>query len=812
MADNRPRRRERNVTGQGENVGRRGEGLGQGPVGNKRGYGGRPGTGGQNRGSSEERGSGDSSGLLGGLLGLFTGGSGSGGGKSKTILIIVAIVVVLLLIFGGSKILPGLFGGSSGVVTGSGLANFTSSSVSTGWTRSANTGTLDRSVAKGAGDKRTVIKDDGTDKVTVMVYMCGTDLESKNGMASRDLAEMCSATLSENIDVLVLTGGCTGWKTKGISNSTNQIYKIASGKIELLEKDAGNNSMTTPSTLTKFITWCAKKYPANRNLLIFWDHGGGSLSGFGYDQRFSNSGSMSLAGINTALKNADVSFDFIGFDACLMATTENALMLSKYADYLIASEETEPGAGWYYTGWLTQLAKDPGMATIEIGKLIVDDFTDYCAEYVQGAKTTLSVVDLRELEATLPAGIKSFAEKTASMINSNDYAAVSDARAATREFSAKNKIDQVDLVDLAGRMNTNEGEALAKIVLSAVKYNRTSADMSNSYGLSIYFPYRQVGKVDTAVKAYDAIGMDDDYAECIKSFARLETAGQVASGGTSSTASPLTSILGNLGSVSVPSSSGSSGISSILTSFLGGSSGLDLGGIASSGLSFLTGMDIGKAADYINENHLEPKDFEFKKVKGRSVIELPDEKWALVQDVELNVFLDDGEGYIDLGTDAWYELTDNGQLLGEYDRAWPAINGRPVAVYHEKTVDDGKNYTITYRAPVLYNGELANLIIVYDNANPKGFVAGVSYEYNEELTGTAAKMVDEIEEGAEIRFLCDYYTYGNVYQDSYELGDPLTVSGPLTVSDVIVSGATSAVYRITDVYGQVYWSSVMDEV
>ncbi|MCR5235609.1 MAG: hypothetical protein K6E34_00220 [Lachnospiraceae bacterium] len=36
-------------------------------------------------------------------------------------------------------------------------------------------------------------------------------------------------------------------------------------------------------------------------------------------------------------------FDFIGFDACLMATVETAYMLSPYADYMIASEEFEPG-------------------------------------------------------------------------------------------------------------------------------------------------------------------------------------------------------------------------------------------------------------------------------------------------------------------------------------------------------------------------------------------------------------------------------------------------------------------------------------
>ena len=44
---------------------------------------------------------------------------------------------------------------------------------------------------------------------------------------------------------------------------------------------------------------------------------------------------MTLAGIDEALKNAGVTFDFIGFDACLMATLETGLMLDDYADYLV---------------------------------------------------------------------------------------------------------------------------------------------------------------------------------------------------------------------------------------------------------------------------------------------------------------------------------------------------------------------------------------------------------------------------------------------------------------------------------------------
>ena len=117
---------------------------------------------------------------------------------------------------------------------------------------------------------------------------------------------------------------------------------------------------------------------------------------------------MSLAGLNTAFQNGGVKFDFIGFDACLMATVENALMASKYADYLIASEETEPGIGWYYTNWLTALGNNSSLATLDIGKQIIDDFVATCSSQCRGQQTTLSIIDLAEIEHTIPANLTAF--------------------------------------------------------------------------------------------------------------------------------------------------------------------------------------------------------------------------------------------------------------------------------------------------------------------------------------------------------------------------------------------------------------------
>lgn len=803
--ENRPQGREKNITGSGK-VQKNGSGLHTGPVGRAEGYAGRKenaqsGTG---RPAQTGRSAGPNRGYSGGQT------RASGGGLIK---IIAAIVV--LLGGGGFGISSLLGGGSTGgeptdVYSGSSytqpsnqntsqgssvfdIASLLSGSVgnvSSGWTNSANTGRLDTTVASGAREKRTEILGSGRDTVTVMIYMCGTDLESKSGMATSDLKEMLAAAMSSQVNVLIYTGGCTQWKNNVVSNSYNQIYRIKDGGLECLVSNDGSAAMTTPSTLTGFIQYCTKNYPANRNELIFWDHGGGSLTGYGYDEKNRNAGSMTLKGINEALSNAGTTFDFIGFDACLMATLENALTLEPYADYLIASEETEPGIGWYYTDWLTALSNNTSMSTLEIGKKIADDFVSTCNIKCSGQKTTLSVIDLAELESTVPAAFKSFASDTAELLENNQYKTVSDARSSSREFAVSSKIDQVDLADLAYHLGTPEGQALAEAILGAVKYNRTSSNMTNAYGLSIYFPYQKTTKVNSAVSTYDAIGIDSEYSRCIQQFATMETSGQAVAGGNTS---PLPAISGSTGTTV-----SSDMISGILSGLLSGSS---------SGF-FGRNLDVESTAQYLTENRFDPSALVWKQADGRYQISLTEAQWSLVQDLELNVFFDDGEGYIDLGCDNVFDFTESGALLGEYDGTWLAINDQPVAYYYIDTVYDGDNYTISGRIPVLLNGSRAELLVVFDTEHPYGYIAGARSDYRSGETETVAKSTAELTAGDEIIFLCDYYSYDGTYQDSYYLGEPWTYTGEaVTISNVYIdSAAASAMYLFTDIYCQNYWT------
>lgn len=824
--EERPVGRKKRVGEGGSGVHKRGEGLGGGPVGS-------------------------SSGLPGGSQ---SGGNGGGiqrsGGRSP----LFAIIIVLFLLLGGGGGLSSFLGGggfddsdqitqtqntvtstqtqtsqsqtSSGLSSsygGSGLSMLSSlmggggmpysggSMASASWSDTPNTGKLDTSVASNARAKRTVIRGNGQDTVTILVYMCGADLESRSGMASKDIQEMLSANLGDKINLILYTGGAKQWQNNVISSSTNQIYQIKDGKLTCLKDNLGNVPMTKADTLSGFIKWGASSFPADRYELIFWNHGGGSTGGYGYDEKFPTAGAMSLSGINKALKDGGVTFDFVGFDTCLMATVENALLVSNYADYLVASEETEPGVGWYYTDWLTALGSNTSMETIEIGKNIIDSFTNACARTCPGQKTTLSLIDLAELSQTVPAELADFSRDTSEMIKSSEYSSVSNARSSTREFASSSRIDQVDLVDFANRIGTDEAKELATALKGSIKYNRTSSNMTNAYGLSIYFPYKKASKVDSMVGTYEDIGMDEEYAKCIQNFASLEVAGQVAAGGT---ANPMGSLFGDQSFSQSSGVSSADMISQLLSSFLS-SDFSSISGLSSSNSSFLgKSLDIDQAAQYIAANQFDQSALIWTaNTEDYTCITLSPDQWKLVQDLQLNMYYDDGEGYIDLGYDTTFEFDEEGNLLAPDDKTWLSIDGQIVAFYVIDIQSEDNTYAITGRVPCELNGERCNLIIVFDSENEDGYVAGACYDYVEGETDTIAKNLTELQQGDTIDYVCDYYNYDKTFQQNYYLGEQVTVDKDMSEMEIINlpvgDGKVFVTYCFTDIYGQKYWTPTL---
>ena len=709
-----------------------------------------------------------------------------------------------------------------------GISNTLSTTYSSNWQLTNNVGKLDSTVVNGVRAKRTNILGNQKDTVTIMVYMCGSDLESQAAMGVYDLQEMASANIADNVNLIVYTGGTTKWHTNIISNRVNQIYQVVGGgQIGCLVDNAGTGSMVDPNTLVSFIEFCEENFEANRYELILWDHGGGSVSGYGYDEKYPNRGSMSLAQLDEALTEADVSFDFIGFDACLMATTETALMLSEHADYMIASEESEPGIGWYYTNWLSKLSQNTSMPTIEIGKNIADDFVSMCSSKTPNQTATLSVVDLAEVEDIVPQVLSEFSRSTSDLIDS-DYRSVAVARKGSREFAQESYIDMVDLVDLASKLNTEEGKRLCQSLMSAIKYNNTSRGISNAYGLSIYFPYRSSKYVGTVLRTYDAIDMNEEYSELIRNFATYQGAGQVSSGGSHSAYS---SYSGSDYSSAYQTMSSEELIMDMLSLFMNGGytqepsydsyygSALDL---------LFGGRSLDKVSKYIAENHFDA-DLNWKDGK----IALSEKQWSMVDALKMNLFIDNGEGYIDMGKDSIYDIDENGNLLAPEDLTWIAISADnktwvQVPYYDLYSTTDGDNTIYTGRIPVLVNGKYANLITMIDDNEAK--IAGIAYDYKED-SDVVAKSVSDLNatesvtlniDGKEERIdlsdiaagdvivpVCDFYDYDGNLVDGFELDNKLTVNDKIYLGDIALGSEykTLISYEFTDLYGQKYYSA-----
>ncbi len=861
MPVNRPQGRKKNVTGPGAGVHKRNETVSGGPVGSADGYA-------------------DRTGSSGGRTTLSGGRNGGSGGGSPLKLIIILLIVLLggggglgtYLSGGGGSSSSGHSAGSSGTGSSSyysgsasdssGSSSSGSSSVSqtasghyssnpsgssgsdalssllsmlggsggntaasgtySGWSADNNNGHLNTSTSDGIRPKYTSLKGNGRDTVTIMVYMCGTDLESRSAMATADLSEMNKASISDHVNVIVYTGGCSRWQNNIVSSDYNQIYQVTSKGLKCLVSNDGYSSMTDPDNLSKFIQYCARNFPANRNELIFWDHGGGSITGYGYDEKHARSGSMDLTEIHSALENANVKFDFIGFDACLMATLENALSVSEFADYMLASEETEPGTGWYYTNWLTELSKDTSMPTTELGQMIIDDFINVSAKQARGQSTTLSLVDLAELESTLPEEFSGFAQDTIKLIENKQYKAIATARGSSREFARTSRIDQVDVVSLARQLEKTTGSSIGSgmidAVLSSVKYNRTSHDMTDSYGLSIYWPKEKLSSVDTMVATYQDLGLDADYTDCLRKLATIQASGQTVTGGSYS---PFDILTGASSSTSYGSSYGSlygsstsSAMTELISSLLFGRS-LESIGLSDENARFLSesGLSENDIASSLEGNIFDPSQLVWTTGIDHNTLHLAENQWDLIQELEMNIFYDDGEGYIDLGLDNIYDFNSDGDLVVDNERTWISINGQPVAYYYISSSYEDDSYTIIGRVPCLLNGVRSNLILVFDETNENGYVAGARFDYVDGETDTIAKAMYSLNRGDQIDFLCDYYKYDQTFEAAHPLGKTLTVEGDLVISDTTIENDHSLVsYRFTDLFNQKYWTPALGQI
>ncbi len=182
------------------------------------------------------------------------------------------------------------------------------------------------------------------------------------------------------------------------NNRTWRYRIVKNGRIEdeSLTQEMG---FYPAAELVNSADWIRRKYPAKKYAWILWNHGNGII-----DSRSINvmphlspeNGWIDIPGLerhdsglseiqdnpdrgvlydftqNTYLTNQELTraftqikyilgkkVDMIGFDACMMQMVETAYQLKGLTNVIVGSEQTEPGYGWSYSGFIKPLTTSP---------------------------------------------------------------------------------------------------------------------------------------------------------------------------------------------------------------------------------------------------------------------------------------------------------------------------------------------------------------------------------------------------------------------------------------------------------------------
>lgn len=335
-------------------------------------------------------------------------------------------------------------------------------------------------------------------KWTILMYICGSNLESQGGFATTDISEMLYVkNQPDNINLVIETGGAS-INNKYFSSRLLNRYHIYQNTM-VLDEQLTTASMGKASTLQSFMEWGIEEYPAEQYGFIFWNHGG-AMRGVCSDELFGGD-SLSNSEVNAAFNNTfnnlglDSKFEFIGYDACLMSVQDVADFNSKYCKYMVCSEESEYASGWDYTSWIDDLyAYAP---TVTILKAICDGFVGGAAYY---SNQTLAVLDLCKMEEYRTA-FEEFAAQmskkvTPSMSSAfNNYVCNSVKKFADDSDSTYKYYGVFDAQDFLEKIKSKSAyspdasyvdEALEKLS-EVIIYSKKGAYAGNAHGLGLFW-------------------------------------------------------------------------------------------------------------------------------------------------------------------------------------------------------------------------------------------------------------------------------------------------------------------------------------
>ena len=588
-------------------------------------------------------------------------------------------------------------------------------------------------------------------------YLCGSDLESGGGFATSDLNELLQVQLPEDVTVVIETGGSSQWQNDLVDASKLQRWVYTSEGMYLVDEQP-SASMGESGTLADFLQFAKTNYPAERTAVVFWNHGGGSVSGAAFDELYGLD-SLTLDEMYAAFSSVWTPseeappLELVGFDTCLMATVDVANAFSTLAHYFVASEETEPANGWYYTGWVGALADDPTMDGAALGTAICNAYMTGCEEVGTQDNTTLSLTDLTKLGPLLEAYEAFGAEALAAACDDPAFFSQFARVAAQSENYGGNTREQgytnmVDLGHMARQCTTTL--ASAQPVLDALEdcvlYQVGGQYRTEATGLSCYYSYN--GDVDD-FNGYIGIGA----GLAFKYFYAYELTGELDDAGMD--------YISALGVDELP----------------------EVQTLASMGWD-------GAALDVDDA--------------GSAILTLGPEADSLLAGIGFSLYYVDeaSDTFMQLGTDNDMNADwENGVFSDNFRGVWGSIDG--CLVYMELSYESPA-YNL-YSVPVLLNGEACNLQVVYDFETEQWSILGARQGIDD--SGMADKELRLLQVGDELSPVWYMSTYaGDDALEAYAAAT-LTVTAETAFAEMpLPDGSYSMVFEMRDAVGNYAYS------
>ncbi|HBN08517.1 MAG TPA: hypothetical protein DD435_07660 [Cyanobacteria bacterium UBA8530] len=355
----------------------------------------------------------------------------------------------------------------------------------------------------------------GQAKWTLLLHMAADNDLDKFGI--EDLNQMEVGLNNPDVNMIVLYDG---WKRGDsciykIKHDASMNGEIVSEKLNdggaIIDPSTNEIDSGDPKVSAKFAQWAVKQFPADRYGMTFWDHGSGLFDP--KDKRPNPSRSFCIDAKGGFMRTSDLDkilasgvqaagkpFDVLGFDACLMSHVEMAYQAKGLADFMIASQETEPAAGWDYINLLKALSANPDMDGAGLGKAAVETYVN---SFKPGGSqnptnryllATLSCTNIKNVVTKLTPALNDFARIAMAGYSANK--AVLDAVRLDSNYFLNG--DCPDLGDFLSKLDKSSVPTDIKAAGAAVEAARAGSVVAYggvgdpkhvaSTGLVIYFP------------------------------------------------------------------------------------------------------------------------------------------------------------------------------------------------------------------------------------------------------------------------------------------------------------------------------------